>query len=345
MRDELIADGSIESTVPPAGRRLSPILEGYGMANTQALLVAARIGLFEALEPKPLSAADVASDCDTDQFATEKLCNLLVGMDYLDVDQSGMYRLSDDARRRLTGPDSVIDSLLMKELEWRWLAGLEAFVRDGSRGDAHDSMSSDDWQLYQRGMRSNAGVIAPLVARRMPVPDGAAEMLDLGGSHGYYSVAICRRHKALRATVLDLPQAVEHARPLLEAEGMGDRVTMKTGNALHDELGTDAFDIVFLGYLVHHFEDAANRELMKRAARALRPGGVVVIFEATRVPPGKTDEVGSFFDLYFALTSRAGLYTFDEMAGWQRDAGLTPRKPILLPRSRANGLQVGDKLA
>ena len=41
--------------------------------------------------------------------------------------------------------------------------------------------------------------------KRMPVPDGARDMLDIGGSHGYLSVAVCRRHPELRATVLDLP--------------------------------------------------------------------------------------------------------------------------------------------
>jgi hypothetical protein len=49
-------------------------------------------------------------------------------------------------------------------------------------------------------------------------------MLDIGGSHGYHSVVICRRHPGLRSVVLDLPQAIRHAAPLLADEGMGDRV-------------------------------------------------------------------------------------------------------------------------
>jgi len=126
---------------------------------------------------------------------------------------------------------------------------------------------------------------------------------------------------------------------------MGDRVTIKAGDVLRDDLGSDAYDIVVLAYLVHHFDDETNRRLMQRVARALRPGGLVAIFDAARVPPEGSDQVGSFLDLYFALSSRAGLYTFDEMAAWQRDAGLAPRRPILLPRSRGNGLQVGDKPA
>ncbi len=51
-------------------------------------------------------------------------------------------------------------------------------------------------------------------------------MLDIGGSHGYFSVELCRRYAGLRAVVLDLDQAVEQAAPSLEAEGMGERVTL-----------------------------------------------------------------------------------------------------------------------
>lgn len=65
----------------------------------------------------------------------------------------------------------------------------------------------------------------------MPVPPKAQTMLDIGGSHCYFSVASCRRRAGLRAVVLDLPQAVEQAAPLLEAEGMGERVTLEARHA------------------------------------------------------------------------------------------------------------------
>jgi len=87
-------------------------------------------------------------------------------------------------------------------------------------------------------MRAQANVLAPLLGRAIPVPAGARAMLDIGGSHGYFSVILCRRHPGLRATVLDLPSAVEHAAPLLAKEGMGDRVVLQAGNALTDDLAT-----------------------------------------------------------------------------------------------------------
>lgn len=142
-----------------------------------------------------------------------------------------------------------------------------------------------------------------------------------------------------------LPEAVAHAAPLLDAEGMGDRVALRAGDALVDDLGIEAYDVVLMMSLTHHFDDATNRALMRRVAAALRPGGVAVIGDSIRLGPHDADLMGSFFDLYFAMTSRAGLWTYDEMADWQGEAGLVPRKPIRLPLAKGTGMQAADKPA
>ena len=171
-------------------------------------------------------------------------------------------------------------------------------------------------------------------------------MLDIGGSHGYFSVALCRRHPGLRAVVLDLPQAVEKAAPILAREGMGDRVVHRAGDALTEDFGTDAYDLILIWSLVHHFDESTNRRLVRRTARALRPGGVLAIGEAIRAKtPAKANQLTAFFDLYFSLTSEAGVWTFDEMASWQRDAGLDPRRPIRLITAPGAGIQSATRPA
>jgi SAM-dependent methyltransferase len=193
-------------------------------------------------------------------------------------------------------------------------------------------------------MRAQANPLTRWLARRVPVPDGARDLLDIGGSHGYFSVVLCRRHPGLRATVLDLPDAVTHARPLLEREGVGEHVTLRAGNALTDDLGEAAYDVILIFSLVHHFDEETNRSLVSRAARALRPGGYLVIGDALRPSsPGRGGQQGAFFDLYFALTSESGLWTFDEMRSWQVAAGLTPRKSISLVPGGAFVLQVAER--
>lgn len=96
--------------------------------------------------------------------------------------------------------------------------------------------------------------------------------------------------------------------------------------------------------LVHHFDDATNRRLVQRAARALRPGGIVAIGEVIRVPsPSKAGLMDTFFDFYFALTSESGIWTFEEMGDWAREAGLRPRKPIHFRYARNLGLLAADR--
>ena len=143
--------------------------------------------------------------------------------------------------------------------------------------------------------------------------------------------------------ILDLPAAVEHAAPLLAGEGMGDRVVHRVGDGLADDLGTEAWDVVFVSSLVHHFDDATNRAFAKKIARALRPGGVYVIQELIRASPPAAGQIGALLDLYFALTSEAGTWSFEEMADWQREAGLRPLRPLKFRTVPGNGQQSAVK--
>lgn len=345
MRFGIIADNPVERLGLASGMVPAALFEPYGAAFARTLMVATKLGVFEALADGALSASAVAERCSIDGRATEKLLNLLVGMRYLRRSRDGAYRLTGVTRRWLLeeSPSSVRGMVLMKFLEWEWIEGLESFVRTGEPLDVHGRMSPDDWTAYQRGMRAQAGLLGTWLPRRLPMPPNASSMLDIGGSHGYFSVVLCRRYPGLRSVVLDLPEAIEEAAPLLAAEGMGERVVHRAGNALTDDLGT-GHDLILAFSLVHHFDAETNRQLAARCAKALRPGGMYVIGDLVRPQaPERASAFDLFFDLYFALTSRSGLWSTDEMADWQRSAGLVPRKPIRIFPGQGPILQVGER--
>ncbi len=337
----------LERIVAVVAKGPMPFLDTWlPLLQTRAILVATKLGLFDALAPGPRTAEEVASRCATNAKATRILLDALVSLGYLRLRES-RYALVPLTRKWLLkdSPKSLHDIVLHRFLDWEYLTQLEDFVLTGKSMDIHATLTPERWGVYQRGMRAIAGIAADEMARKTPVPPGARDMLDIGGSHGFYSVALCRRHPGLRSTVLDLPEAVAHAAPLLAKEGMGDRVVLRAGNALSDDLGSEAYDLALLAQVAHHFTDAQNRALARKVARALRPGGHYVIHEAIRPTRPKKGGSGPFlglFDLYFGLTSESGSWSFEEMASWQRDAGLLPQKPIhsLLP---AIGWQVGRK--
>ena len=347
MRLGIIGEGLIERIIAHTDVAPAPLVEtqiAFSMARS--IMAGVKLGIYDAIGAGALTAAEVAAACKTDREATTKLLNTLVGCRYL-RHRDGRYALTSKARKWMwrDSPHSIADKLLFQYDEWDIVAKYESYVTTGQPLDVHDSlMDAGVWDRYQRGMRALASISADEVARRLPVPAGATTMLDIGGSHGYYSVCACRRHNALRATILDLPQAVERAAPILAEEGMGDRVSHRAGNALTDELGQNAWDVVFLSQLVHHFTDAQNRDLMRRIARALRPGGVCVVLDSLRPSsPGGAGGTGAVLDLYFAATSRSGTWPLETLQAWQRDAGLSVERPLHLRTLPGAAMIVGRR--
>jgi SAM-dependent methyltransferase len=346
MRFDLIADNPLEWIAKKLNLAPAPLIHTHmGILEARAVMAASKFGVFAALAEGPRSADAVAAVCSIDARAVEKLLGALTACGYFKY-RSGTYALTRMSRKWLlpSSPVSLHGKMLFTYDEWTVITHLEAFLTSGASMEVHSSADGElDWGRYQQGMRSLSSVTAQEVAGRLPVPRGAAKMLDIGGSHGFYSVTLCRKYTGLSSVILDLPQAIAHAAPILAQEGMGNRVVHQPGDALATDLGESKYDLVFMSQLVHHFDDHTNRALVARIARALRRGGVFAILDSIR--PRTPDESGQFaalMDLYFALTSLSGTWSVAEMQGWQRGAGLEPLSPLWL-RTLPNGALLAAK--
>lgn len=300
------------------------------MLLSRMVMAGAELKVFDALSARPLTGEEVASACRTAAAPTALLLDALAASGYLRL-KGGRFALTRRARPWLidADPSSVRDKLLLQIIEWRWLQTLEDFVRTGRPLDFHSTMTAEERSLYHRSMRALAGVAGSEVANRIPMPPAARRMLDLGGSHGHFAAEICRRHSAVFADVMDLPDAIEASAPLLAAEGLGDRLVHRPGDAMTACLGVEQYDLVLMSNLAHHFDAEQNRELARRVARALRPGGVFVIQEPARSDrPGRAGQIPALLGLYFAMQSQPDVrtWTVEEMADWQRSSGLTVRR-------------------
>ncbi len=313
------------------GQVPEPLFETHISATlARTIMAAVELEIFECLEPAPLTAVDISARSVTDPGATTLLLDALVACDYLTL-SNGRYALASKSRKWLlrSSANSVCDKILLQAVEWRWLAHLEDFVRTGRPLDFHTTMSDGERDLYHRSMRAIAGIAGREVGWRTPVPRNARQMIDLGGSHGHFAASICRNHPLLNAQVLDFPDAIEKAAPLLAAEHLGARVVHIAGDVTQADLGSRQYDLVFMSNLAHHLAEKQNFALAKRIARALRPGGIFVIQEAVRpASPAEAGQTGTLLGLYFALQSKSGVtsWTVADMNAWQADAGLKPLK-------------------
>jgi ubiquinone/menaquinone biosynthesis C-methylase UbiE len=334
VRIGAIPENLLERIAVAANLAPTPVVDTlHAVIVARAVVVATRLGIFDALKAAPLPAKDIASRLGLDPAALEKLANLLVSIKYLRF-RAGAYGLTPLTRKWLVrdSGQSLYDSMMLRLLEWQAIERTEDFVRTGKSLDVHDLIEGDQWDTYQRGMRALARLSSGEVASRVRLPANANAMLDIGGGHGSYSAAFCRRHSALRSTILDLPEAVAIAAPILaEEKDVAARIEHRAGNALTDDLGVGRFDLVFISHLVHHFTAPANEALIRRAARALRPGGTLAILDVLRPgSPATVNQTGALLDLYFAITSNSGTWSMEEINRWFAEAGLEPAKPIAL---------------
>jgi SAM-dependent methyltransferase len=300
------------------------------MLLARTIVAGAELKIFDALGAGPLAAGEIATACGTAAAPTAILLDALAACGYLRF-SNGRFALTRRSRGWLLtgGRSSVRDKLLLQIVEWRWMESLEQFVRSGRPLDFHNAMTAEERDLYHRGMRALAGVAGREVALRTPVPRGARRMIDLGGSHGHFAAELCRRHPRLSAEVMELPDAIQTAAPLLAAEGLGERLVHMPGDVTTADLGVQQYDVVLMANLAHHLDAEQNLDLAARVARALRPGGVFVIQDAARTEsPGGHGQIPALLGLYFAMQSRPGVrtWTVAEMAAWQRSAGLKVRR-------------------
>jgi hypothetical protein len=328
-----IPENLLELLLLPLGVFPTPLVDTFqAVVKARAIMVGVKLGIFEVLRDGAQTADSVAAKIHTDPRATDKLLRSLVGIGYLRF-KSGRFELARVARRWLLkdSATSLHDNLLHRYLEWEAIESLEDFVRTGAHLQVHERLRPEQWESYQRGMRSLASISAPEVSRRLRVPANARTLLDVGGAHGYYSVATCRRHAQLKATILDLPMAVQASTPLLEKERMGSRIVHRIGDVLTTDLGTNAWDMILVSQLVHHFDEPTNVRLMQRLAESLRPRGTISVLELLRPnSPNSAGQTGAVLDLFFAITSLSGCWSLAQIVSWQRQAQLVPQKTTRL---------------
>jgi len=302
----------------------------------RAIMVAAKLGIFEAIGTETKSVHEIADICQIHPRGANDLLDCLVGVGYLHW-KSAKYSLKRTYRKWLLNRSeaNLIGLLRFQLFEWDRMANLENFVRSGTPLKVHSTMSESEWEFYQEAMRDVSFNAAREMAGKIPVPRGAVKMLDIGGSHGLFSIEICKRHPSLTSTVLELPGAVESASHIAERYDTTGRVKHVAGDALTDDLGTDEYDLVLINNLAHHFTADQNRAVALKVAQALKPGGVFAIGDLIRrETPGAGGVVASTFGLIFSLNSSSGSWPSAEMESWQKAAGLIHEKtlaPLSMP--------------
>jgi ubiquinone/menaquinone biosynthesis C-methylase UbiE len=322
----LKAENPIEWIALKANLVPVPLIYGiaFGELN-KVFLTALKLDIFEATKDSPQTAEQIAQKTGLHPKAITSLMNILAINDCFKY-KDGKYDLTGVAKKWClkNSPESMHGSAGYYEIVRDiWMNHLEEYLKTGKGIGVHDSTTEEEWHNYQIGMEDLAKLSAKSAPKITPMPGNPTEMLDIGGSHGLYCVELCKKYPTLKATILDLPEAVEKAQPILAKYNMGDRIRYWAGNALTDDFGENKYDLVLMSSLMHHFSAEENIGVSRKVARALKPGGYFVIQEFVRPEtPSSKNGLGVLVDMLFNIMSTSNTWTKDELKKFQQEAGL-----------------------
>ena len=314
----------------------SPVIDTFSnVVFGRALAIGVRRGIFDHLKQRPATVTELATATTLSIEGAALLAESFSSTGYL-VKHGDRYALSSEARKwLLTDSPSYIGNLIgyFETLYTRW-DHLEYSLEHGiPPRPYHEVFSKDDWKLYVYAMKDLARLIGGDVMRRIRLPGTPQSLLDLGGSHGWYSIQCCKRYPSLTATVVDFGGAVQFGRKLIEAEGMSERVHMVEGDFLKLDL-PDHRDCVFMFNIVHGFSETENRDLLRRVIDATTTGGRIYILDQLRREP-RSRGLAAFIPLTVGLNLLneigGNAYGFEQIKRWCSGIARIKSIPLRIP--------------
>lgn len=267
----------------PASRMaLEEVLHAY--RNSQLLITATELGVFDTLTGEPRTRAELAGRCGVEPVKFDALADALVAMDLLREDAAGCTAGPLAAAHLVPGAPSPLRNWVRSEAgKLRDFTTLtQALAPNGPELAAEVCQRRGEAQGLPRTQQLSLSDIAhdnaPSVAAAVEalVPGGRGRLLDAGGGHGSYSIDLALAKPGWSAVVADRPDTVRIAADAAAAAGVADRVTTREADLLVDPLG-EGFDLAFL-FMVHCGKsDEQVLQLFGNVREALAPGGWLLI--------------------------------------------------------------------
>jgi len=310
---------------------LMEIVNGFRLSRI--ILTAYELNIFDHLAGRSCSSRDIASLINADPRATDRLMNVAVALGLLEK-KHGLFINSGFAEKFLvsSSPDFFGGMRHTADL-WRKWDTLTKVIRKGSAVDMEDNFNErgTNWieafiaAMHTRGVSQGRELALELDLSK------TRRSLDVGGGSGAFTFAFIEKNPDIRAVIFDLPNVVPVTQKYIDRVDLNARVATLAGNYLTDDLG-QGFDLVLMSAIIHINDPLENRELIKKGADALEPGGQLVIMDHLMNEDRTEPLQGAVFAINMLVGTKHGdTYTIDEIRGWMQDAGLKDINTINTP--------------
>lgn len=267
---------------PDVHHRMLELLEGAWV--TQALHVAARLRLAEALAGGPRTAAQLADARGAHPGALARLLRYLTVLGVLTEHDGGYAVTPLGATLAVDHPRSMHDRAIAYggylygawgRFEHAVTTGRPAFPEVyGCSAYEYLAGHPDDARRFDRQMRTGAPAVDAVP--KLHDLSRARTVIDVAGGDGTLLTAVLAAVPGARGVLVDTPHVVAAAGETLRAAGLPDRVALVGGDIFG---ALPAGDVYLLSRILHNWDDERCLALLRGIADAAPDGAELLVVE------------------------------------------------------------------
>jgi SAM-dependent methyltransferase len=297
----------IEQAGATGGESFADVEKLVGLFNnavlSQALSVAAELGIPDLLARGPRKPAELASATGCHAASLQRLMRALASIELCREHQDGSFSLTAlGAVLRSDTANSLRSwAIWCGRYLWPLWGNLRHSVRTGESarklvggavGQEQLANDVDAAAIFNRAMAEFTRLVARRVVRCYDF-SGFKRIVDVGGGCGELLAVVLRAHPAMRGVLLELPHATEAAREYLGRAGLIERCEIVTGDCF--ESVPSGGDVYLLKNVIHNWDDDRSVLLLRNCRDAMTGGGKLLLVE--HILPDRMEPSGAHQDI------------------------------------------------
>jgi len=273
--------------------------------TTQAVYVAAKLGISDIIQKSgPQSAEELAKSTGVLAEPLFRVLRALASLNVYRQRADGKFELTplaEQLRKDVPGSQHAIAIMMGEEHYHAWgellysvQTGKTAFDKIYGKpifewlGEHPEQAAVFDAAMVSIHGRETGAMIDAYDFSQFGV------LADVGGGNGSVLRAILKHVSSVRAMLCDLPGVLERAKPLIEADGLTDRIDLKPTNFFESvPAGADAY---LMRHIIHDWTDEQSLVILKNIRKVIGSGGRLLVIEGV-VPAGNDPSFSKLLDL------------------------------------------------
>ena len=276
-----------------------------GSLGSQAIYVAAKLGIADLLIDGPKSVHYLARNADADAPSLYRVLRALASFGVFSERSDRVFELNPTAELlRSDSPRSLRDLAIFFGEDWHWKVwgqtlysvrtGQAAWSRvHGQEVFPYFAANGEASKIFDRAMTSLSNLSIQTITEAYDFSE-IETLVDIAGGHGRLLSAILYANPWVKGTLFDLPHVIEGAKESEAVQAAGTRIELTTGDFfVAVPAGADAY---IMKHIIHDWDDERALTILSNIGSVMKPDGRVLLVEAVITPTNEQD-FGKLLDI------------------------------------------------